>query len=329
MTFPPDKRHKQYVMCPEQDCEGLVYMSDQNTSMVEALGLHGHPFWRERVEYFYKRFNKSSKTSKDAWTWEEGKSTSNCSGTRGSSKRHQSVPVNPADRPDPAEKGLPWRDIGDLDMSYDFLYPDNDVEKCPVEKQDQLSTDEQLVYMQWIEKILKIDRKNCKDPRLYCGYCDMNNHPRFTCKHVHKHQKPNEKHRCTLCAGRHPPFLCPIAQINGGDAKSNWYKCEYKRARQENREPDYRWGADLVTRTDVDSPVEGPQCPAAEQQPQCAAAAMMHGVSRPPAGSELMAGWLSHHCRTSRVHASNAAVHAARSDSSKSRPQDRSESMEY
>ena len=179
----------------------------------------------------------------------------------------------------------PWRDIGDLDASYDFLYPDNVVEKCPVEKADQLSTDEQVVYMQWIEKILKIDRKNCKDPRLYCGYCDMNNHPRFTCKHVHKHQKPNEKHRCTLCAGRHPPFLCPIAQINGGDAKPNWYKCEYKRAKQENREPDYRWGADLVTHTDVDSPVESPQCPAAEQQPQCAAAAMMHGVSRPPASS--------------------------------------------
>ena len=136
------------VMCPEQDCEALVYMSDQNTSMVEALGLHDHPFWRERVEYFYKRFNKFSKTSKDAWTWEEGKGTSKWSAPRGSSKRHQSVPVNPADRPDPAEKGLPWRDIGDLDTSYDFLYPDNVVEKCPVEKQDQLSTDEQVAYMQ-------------------------------------------------------------------------------------------------------------------------------------------------------------------------------------
>ena len=113
----------------------------------------------------------------------------------------------------------------------------------------------------------------------------MNNHPRFTCKHAHKHQKPYEKHRCTLCAGRHPPFLCPRAQINGGEAQPNWYKLEYKRAKQENREPDYRWGADLVTRIDVDPPVEGPQCPAEEPQPQCAAAAMMHGVSRPPASS--------------------------------------------
>ena len=139
--------------------------------------------------------------------------------------------------------------------------------------------------MEWIVTILKIDRKFDKDPRLYCADCDMNNHPRFACKHAHKHQKPNEKHRCTLCVGRHPPFLCPIAQINGGDAKPTWYKREYKRAKQENRDPDYRWGTDLVSSTDVDPPTEDPLCPAAEPQPQCAAAAMMHGVSRPPASS--------------------------------------------
>ena len=59
-------------------------------------------------------------------------------------------------------------DTGDLNTSYDFLYPANDVEKRPVEKADQLST-EQQVYMQWIENILKIDRKTSKDPRFYCG----------------------------------------------------------------------------------------------------------------------------------------------------------------
>ena len=47
MTYPPKQRHKQYVMCPEQDCESLVYMSDQNTSMIESIGLHEHPFWKE------------------------------------------------------------------------------------------------------------------------------------------------------------------------------------------------------------------------------------------------------------------------------------------
>ena len=63
-------------MCPEQDCESLVYMSDQNTSMLETLGLHDHPWWQERVEKFYAWFHKSSKTSKAAWTWEEGQDTS-------------------------------------------------------------------------------------------------------------------------------------------------------------------------------------------------------------------------------------------------------------
>ena len=41
----PGERHQQHVLCPEQDCECLVYMSDQNTSMVEALGIQEHPLW--------------------------------------------------------------------------------------------------------------------------------------------------------------------------------------------------------------------------------------------------------------------------------------------
>ena len=62
--------------------------------MIETLGLHQHPFWEERVEKFYKWFQQSaSKTSKDAWTWEEGKDTSKWSTTRGASKRNQSVPA--------------------------------------------------------------------------------------------------------------------------------------------------------------------------------------------------------------------------------------------
>ena len=34
MTYPPKQEHKQYVMCPEQDCESLDYTFDQNTSMI-------------------------------------------------------------------------------------------------------------------------------------------------------------------------------------------------------------------------------------------------------------------------------------------------------
>ena len=83
--------------------------------------------------------------------------------------------------------------------------------------------------------------------------------------------------------GRHPPFICSKAQVNGGDAKPNWYKIEHKRAKQDGREPDYRWGEN-VSHTDVDAPQDS-QCPVEEPQPQCAAAAMMHGPSMAAASS--------------------------------------------
>ena len=55
---------------------------------------------------------------------------------------------------------------------------------------------------------------------------------------------------------------------------------EYKRAKQDGREPDYRWG-EVITHVDVDPPTQGSQCPAEDPQPQCAAAAAtMHGSSR-------------------------------------------------
>ena len=36
-SFPADQRHKQGVICPEQDCESLVYHNDQERSMIEVL----------------------------------------------------------------------------------------------------------------------------------------------------------------------------------------------------------------------------------------------------------------------------------------------------
>ena len=56
MTFPDKKRHSQCVMCPEKDCESLVYVSDQNKSVIETLGIHDDPFWQERVEKLYGWF---------------------------------------------------------------------------------------------------------------------------------------------------------------------------------------------------------------------------------------------------------------------------------
>ena len=107
----------------------------------------------------------------------------------------------------------------------------------------------------------------------------MNNHPRFACKHTFKHQMPSERHRCTLCTGHHPPFLCSRAQVNGGSGKPNWHKIEHKRAKQEAREPDFRWGEEAA-QVQPDSPTLGSQSPSEDQQLQCAAAAMMHGLSR-------------------------------------------------
>ena len=69
----PGERHKQMVICPEQDCAWLVYMSDQDKCMVETLGVHGRPLWQQRVQEYnewQKKNNKSSKSSKEAWTWE-------------------------------------------------------------------------------------------------------------------------------------------------------------------------------------------------------------------------------------------------------------------
>ena len=192
-------------------------------------------------------------------------------------------PVDISKRANPEEQGLDWRTLDEIDISLDYLFPDSTL-SCPVDKKLSLQPEQQELYIHWICRSLGID-KNCKDPRIYCAYCDMRDHPRFACKHVEKHRNPLKEHRCTLCKGRHPPFLCPRAQINGGQGQPNWYKQEYKKAKSENREADYRWG-EQVTHVDVDGPDSSAQPPQEVQQPQCAAAAMMHGISMAPASSQ-------------------------------------------
>ena len=56
---------------------------------------------------------------------------------------------------------------GLLIQGHSFLYPDGQVEECPVPKTDHLETEQQQPYMQWIEKILGLDRRSSKDPQLY------------------------------------------------------------------------------------------------------------------------------------------------------------------
>ena len=190
IQFLSTNRNDQYVMCPEQECECLVYYGDQSRSMIDLLGLGQNPFWDDRVKAFYGWYSKTaSKTGQDAWT-REGKDNQKWSTTRGASKSKQSVPANPADHTDPNEKGLRWKDIGDLNKDADYLYPGKETDpECPVPKNEYLCKEDQQLYMQWIEQILDLDRRTSKDPRLYCAYCDMNNHPRFACMHAYKHQK--------------------------------------------------------------------------------------------------------------------------------------------
>ena len=39
LTFDKGPKHQQYVNCPEQDCENLVYYVDQEKSVIETLEL--------------------------------------------------------------------------------------------------------------------------------------------------------------------------------------------------------------------------------------------------------------------------------------------------
>jgi len=145
-----DERHKQMVICPEQDCEWLAYMSDLNISMVEALGVHDHALWSTRFQEFkcwQKKTYKGSKSTQEAWTWEGSSSDKwSTTSTRGSSKRGQSVPVDLSKRTNPEEKGLAWRDLDELDTSIEFLFPETSL-PCPVEKTTPLPSAQQEMYI--------------------------------------------------------------------------------------------------------------------------------------------------------------------------------------
>ena len=125
-------------------------------------------------------------------------------------------------------------------MDPDFLFPETPESQCPVSKNTRkLSKDEAKEYIQWIEsRIPNIDRK---DERVYCAYCNMKNHPRWSCNHLSKHQNESAKHSCTLCIGDHPAFLRARAQVNHGIAKPNWARRETKLAINQHRAPDLRW----------------------------------------------------------------------------------------
>ena len=284
----PDERHKQMVVCSEQDCEWLVYMSDQDTCMVEALGVQDHPLWIAASPGVQGLAAEAQEEFQDL------QGTMDMGGYQFLQVVHYFLP---GDLPSVANLFL-------------LISPSVQIQKHQVLHGEILmssipawsSSFQALIFhAQWrrrshcpqrVRKTTSIGlfksfdfyHPTCKDPRVYCAYCDMNNHPRFCCKHVAKHKNQNERHRCTLCSAKHAPFQCSLAQVNGGPGKPNWYKAEYKRAKSENREPDYRWGPQ-VTHDDVKGADSIAQQPQEVPQPQCAAAAMMHGISMAPAES--------------------------------------------
>ena len=121
-------------------------------------------------------------------------------------------------------KVLQWKDLGDVNEDLSFLIPvhsDPNCPQCPLDVQSALKgqnvpREHVQEYTFWIRDWFKV---NSHDPRKYCAYCDLMNHPRFACQFKLKHRDQNAQHLCRLCYDCHPTFLCSRAMINGGSGK--------------------------------------------------------------------------------------------------------------
>ena len=47
ICYPKSGEYSEYKICPEIECKELVYALDQSKSMIEVLGLHDHPLWKQ------------------------------------------------------------------------------------------------------------------------------------------------------------------------------------------------------------------------------------------------------------------------------------------
>ena len=215
LIFGP-KEPRQYRVCPEQDCEQLVFHFNQQVSVIETLELHEEIELKERAEIF-RGWYKYTKN-----TWTRG-SSEQSKGWKGTSKRASSMPVSLEEsRTNPVKKAFPWKDIGDANVDPDFLYPTSEEHPCPVQQSKKMSKQEASQYLQLIVKVVPGLEKKSKDERVYCAHCDMSNHPRFFCQFYYKHRSEKHNHQCTLRTGKHAPFQHARAQVNGGVARPNW-----------------------------------------------------------------------------------------------------------
>ena len=186
-------------VCPEQDCEQLVFHFSQGQSMIETL-------------------EPSNSVSRSNGRRELRASRNGTPRTPEHESRMSRVKTGKAARTErrtnPVEKAFPWRDIGDANVNPDFLYPTSEEHPCPVQQSKKMSKQEAQQYLPWIVKVVPDLDKKSKDERVYCAYCDMNNHPRFSCQFYYKHQNEKFNHQCTLCTGkRASQWWCRLAEL--------------------------------------------------------------------------------------------------------------------
>ena len=221
-----------YKFCPETDAEELVYVSDQELSLIESWY---KPSW-------LKAQRSSSDTAQgNASGYAQGSGSGYAQGWKGSSNRAASAPAKAKEvdrNADPVETPLDWYELTPANLDEAYLFPQTKTEKCPTNKNTRKhSNEENAQYMLWIQKL--IPSVNKKDEWVCCPYCDVKNHLRWTLVHLEKHGTQHAQHACTLCIGKHPSFLCPLAKCNRGAGKPNWPQQEKKQVKDQNRGPNY------------------------------------------------------------------------------------------
>ena len=119
-------------ICPEADAEELVYVADQEKSIIDVISKHKEDLWKKRVEAFKSWYKPSWLKGKGSW---EDNAQGNAGGSghaqgwkTGSSKRAYSAP---AKRPSKEHKELdratgpyetPLKNIGEANLDNDFLF---------------------------------------------------------------------------------------------------------------------------------------------------------------------------------------------------------------
>ena len=150
ICYPKPGDYVQYKICPETECEELVYMFDQSKSMIEVLELQDQP------AHCLLGKDMGEQTRAMAIRQLEESSQCTCEKIQGEERDHHG-------RPHDQSRGetLPaWRDIGDANMDETFLFPETDDSKCPVNKHARkLSKDEANEYMKWIQLQVPIHRQ--------------------------------------------------------------------------------------------------------------------------------------------------------------------------